>query len=412
MSESSVDITDIGTSNENLINPKIEESEPKKVSYLGLFKYSSTLEKCMVILGILGSIAQGITMPIMIEVMSDLINIFMNLVASVTIRNLTGIQNNDDLIVEFLSKATSGNQQELGSFLAKHPEIDMNKLQQASQGFDTSSYGNDLNVASLFMTSHDFWHQFRKYMLYLGLVAIMSFVGSFLMDAFLTVSSMRQVTTIRSLTFKSIVKQEIPWHENTSPGELASRIISDTILIEEGIGFKLGMVIQSVVTFVACFILAYRSGWKLALAMSVIIPIILVLVMGMAVILRKYTKKTQDAYAELGGIAQEAFSQIRTIVSFGTEQKEIDRYVNKLGPTKKYGIIKGHTFGFTLGLVFGIVYASFAIAFIYGTHLIQDGKMMYGDVLSVFMGIMMGAMTLSGCGAIFLKLLNVNPLLN
>ncbi|ORX55898.1 multidrug resistance protein 1 [Piromyces finnis] len=397
--ENTVDITDVPASNDKTIDPKIEDNEAKPVSYLGLFKYSTTLEKFMVIFGLIGAIAQGLTMPIMIEVMSDLINIFMNLVASVTIRNLIGIQDNDDLIVEFLNKATGGDQQALGSFLAQHPEIDINKLQNASQSFDASAYGEAFNVASLFMPSHDFWHQFRKYMLYLVIVAIVSFVGSFLMDAFLTVSSMRQVTTIRSLTFKSIIKQEIPWHEKTSPGELASRIISDTILIEEGIGFKLGMVVQSVVTFIACFVLAYKAGWKLSLAMSVIIPIILILVVGMAVVLRKYTKKTQDAYAELGGIAQEAFSQIRTIVSFGTEQKEIDRYVSKLKPTKKYGIIKGNAFGITLGLVFGVVFSSYSIAFIYGTHLIQDGEMQYGDVLSVFMGIMMGAMTFSGVGA-------------
>jgi len=395
-SNNTIDIP--ASSNENLIEPKVEDNEPKKVSFIGLFRYSGIIEKIMVIFGLLGAIAQGLTMPLMIEVMSDLINIFMNLVASVTIRNLIGIHNDDDLIIEFLQKATSGNQGELSAFLAQHPEIDMNKLKAASQGADTSSYGNDLNVASLFMKSNDFWHQFRKYMLYLGIIAVVSFVGSFLMDAFLTISSMRQVTKIRSLTFKSIVKQEIPWHEKTSPGELSSRIISDTILIEEGIGFKLGMVIQSVVTFIACFILAFRSGWKLSLYMSIIIPVLLILVMVMAVILRRYTRKIQDAYAELGGIAQEAFSQIRTIVSFGTEQKEIDRYIDKLGPTKKYGIIKGHALGATLGLVFGIVYASYSIAFIYGTHLIQDGEMLYGDVLSVFMGIMMGAMSLSGVG--------------
>jgi len=119
----------------------------------------------------------------------------------------------------------------------------------------------------------------------------------------------------------------------------------------------------------------------------------------MSSILKIYTKKSQDGYAELGGIAQEAFSQIRTIVSFGTEQKEIDRYVSKLLPTRRYGIIKGHTLGFCLGLVFCVVYSSFSIAFIYGTRLIRDNKMTYGDVLNVFMGVMMGAMTLSGVGA-------------
>eukprot|EP00833_Pecoramyces_ruminatium_P012279 jgi/Orpsp1_1/1186311/evm.model.d7180000049651.1 len=91
--ESSVDITDVAPSSVEPLNPKIEDNELKKVTYLGLFKYSSMTEKIMVVLGILGSIGQGVTMPIMIEVMGDLINIFMNLVASVTVRKLTGIQN-------------------------------------------------------------------------------------------------------------------------------------------------------------------------------------------------------------------------------------------------------------------------------------------------------------------------------
>jgi len=236
-------------------------------------------------------------------------------------------------------------------------------------------------------------------MLYLGLIALFSFIASFLMDALFTISAMRQVTKIRSYTFESMVKQEIPWHETTSPGELASRIINDTILIENGISLKLGTVIQNVVSFISCFILAFKAGWKLSLSMSVIIPIILIFVVYMTKILRKYTKKTQDAFAELGNIAQEAFSQIRTVVSFGTEQKEIDRYVNKLLPTKKYGMIKGHTVGIILGLVYGVIYASYAIAFIYGTRLIQNNEMMYGDVLNVFMGIMMGTMMLSSVGA-------------
>ncbi|KAG4098414.1 multidrug resistance protein 1 [Neocallimastix lanati (nom. inval.)] len=357
------------TSSENLLGNEKNENNKKresKISFIQLFRYSNIKEKIMIFVGILGSIAQGLTMPIMIDVMSDLINLFMSLVASVTIRKLLGIQDNTNL-----------------PSLATDP---------------ANAYASDLNIASLFISSDDFWSEFYRYMIYLGIIALVSFVGSFFMDAFLTISSMRQVTRIRSLTFKSISKQEIAWHEKTSPGELSSRIISDTILIEEGIGFKLGMVIQSIVTFIACFILAFKAGWKLSLYMTGMIPVILIFVLVMATILRRYTKITQDIFAELGGIAQEAFSQIRTIVSFGTEEKEIHRYYEKLNPTRRYGVIKGHALGITIGLAFGIIYASFSIAFIYGTRFIRDGEMMYGDVLSVFMGIMMGTMTLTGVG--------------
>jgi len=196
------------------------------------------------------------------------------------------------------------------------------------------------------------------------------------------------------------MRQEIAWHEKTSPGELSSRIISDSLLIEEGIGIKIGILLQNVCTFVTCFIIAFFNGWKLTLYMAIILPFLIVIVSIMGTVLTKYTKKTQDAYGVVGGIAQEAFSQIRTIVSFGNEQKEIDRYVNKLKPTKKYGIIKAQTFGISLGLLFSVVYCSYSIAFIKGSQYINDGLMNGGDVLKVFMCVMMGAMSISGSGNI------------
>eukprot|EP00833_Pecoramyces_ruminatium_P009992 jgi/Orpsp1_1/1184024/evm.model.c7180000087701.2 len=243
-----------------------------------------------------------------------------------------------------------------------------------------------------------YWNEFRKYMLYLGLLAAFSFTVSFLMDLLLTKSAIRQVTRIRLYTLKSITKQEISWHEKTGPGELSSKIINDTILIENGIGLKFGIFIQNIVTFIGCFIIAFKASWKLSLSISAIIPIILIIIVCMMIILKNYTKKAQDAYEELGGIAHEAFTQIRTIVSFGTEQNEIDRYTDKLSKTRKYGIIKGHTTGISLGLINGIIVASFSIAFIYGTRLIQDKELLYGDVLNTFMGIMMGSMTLFSIG--------------
>jgi len=63
--ENTIDITDTPKSNEESVTPKIEDHVPKKVSYLGLFKYSTFIEKIMVILGVLGAIMQGVTMPLM-----------------------------------------------------------------------------------------------------------------------------------------------------------------------------------------------------------------------------------------------------------------------------------------------------------------------------------------------------------
>jgi len=120
----------------------------------------------------------------------------------------------------------------------------------------------------------------------------------------------------------------------------------------------------------------------------------------MGLILKKFTKKSQDAYALVGGIAQEAFTQIRTIASFGSEQKEIDRYCEKLKPTKKYGIIKSNATGFILGSLFGIVFSSISIIFIGGTKYIHDGQMDRAGVFRVLISILMGILMVSTLSSI------------
>jgi len=46
---------------------------------------------------------------------------------------------------------------------------------------------------------------------------------------------------------------------------LSSRIISDAVIIEDGMGSKLGIILQSISQIVACYIFAFKNGWKLTL---------------------------------------------------------------------------------------------------------------------------------------------------
>ena len=43
-------------------------------------------------------------------------------------------------------------------------------------------------------------------------------------------------------------------------------------------------------------------------------------------IITSYTVREQRAYASAGGIAEEVLSGIRTVVAFGGEEKEAERY--------------------------------------------------------------------------------------
>jgi len=52
-------------SNESKESLKNHDGNPKKVSFFGLFRYSTKLEKIMIFIGLLGAICQGATLPLM-----------------------------------------------------------------------------------------------------------------------------------------------------------------------------------------------------------------------------------------------------------------------------------------------------------------------------------------------------------
>lgn len=81
-----------------------------------------------------------------------------------------------------------------------------------------------------------------------------------------------------------------------------------------------------------------------------------------------------NAYAKAGGIAEEVLSGIRTVVAFGGERKEVERYVNELEPTKAAGRLKGIYSGLGSGAMWLVTYCTYGLAFWYGVKLMLDDR--------------------------------------
>lgn len=95
----------------------------------------------------------------------------------------------------------------------------------------------------------------------------------------------------------------------------------------------------------------------------------------MSIVAKVQTTLTENelrAYAESGGVAEEVLSSIRTVVAFGGQEKEAERYEKNLVSARKAGVKRGLATGIGNGLVWGIIYANYALAFWYGLTLILD----------------------------------------
>ncbi|KAM9200099.1 ATP-dependent translocase ABCB1-like isoform 1-T1 [Mergus octosetaceus] len=190
------------------------------------------------------------------------------------------------------------------------------------------------------------------------------------------------------------MRQEIGWFDVNDVGELNTRLIDDVSKINEGIGDKIGLLVQSVTTFVTGFIVGLIRGWKLTLVILAVSPVLGLSAALWAKVLSAFTDKEQAAYAKAGAVAEEVLGAIRTVIAFGGQEKEIKRYHKNLEDAKRIGIKKAITANISMGVAFLLIYASYALAFWYGTTLILNDDYTIGKVLTVFFSVLIGAFSI------------------
>ncbi|XP_051856876.1 phosphatidylcholine translocator ABCB4 isoform X3 [Antechinus flavipes] len=216
-------------------------------------------------------------------------------------------------------------------------------------------------------------------------------IAAYIQVSFWTLAAGRQIKKIRQKFFHAVLRQEIGWFDINDTTELNTRLTDDISKISEGIGDKVGMFFQAVATFFAGFIVGFIRGWKLTLVIMAISPILGLSAAVWAKILSAFSDKELAAYAKAGAVAEEALSAIKTVIAFGGQNKELERYQRHLENAKKIGIKKAISANISMGIAFLLIYASYALAFWYGSTLVISKEYTIGNALTVFFSILIGA---------------------
>ena len=126
---------------------------------------------------------------------------------------------------------------------------------------------------------------------------------------------------IREKYLQATLRQEVAYFDNLGAGEVATRIQTDTHLVQEGISEKVALATSYIATFFTGFILAYARSWKLSLALSAILPCIACTGAFMGIFTTKFKQAALHQVAESGTLAEEVISSIRTAQAFSTQKK-------------------------------------------------------------------------------------------
>uniref|UniRef100_A0A8C3NLY3 Phosphatidylcholine translocator ABCB4 n=1 Tax=Geospiza parvula TaxID=87175 RepID=A0A8C3NLY3_GEOPR len=255
---------------------------------------------------------------------------------------------------------------------------------------DKEFTGKNISAMTRTMLEEDM----TRYAYYYSGIAAGVLLAAYIQTSFWTLAAGRQIKKIRENFFHAIMRQEIGWFDVNDVGELNTRLLDDVSKINDGIGDKVGLLVQALTTFVTGFIVGLIRGWKLTLVILAVSPVLGLSAALWAKVLSAFTDKEQAAYAKAGAVAEEVLAAIRTVIAFGGQEKEIKRYHKNLEDAKRIGIRKAITANISMGAAFLLIYASYALAFWYGTTLILTDDYTIGKVLTVFFSVLIGAFSI------------------
>lgn len=137
----------------------------------------------------------------------------------------------------------------------------------------------------------------------------------------------RIVADIRARVQVHLLRLAPRFFEQNRPSEIASRLTSDTVLIENVIGSTVSVALRNIFTGVGGMIYLLTLSPKLAGMLLLGIPLVMLPASLLDRRIRYLSRSAQDRVAEIGSLVTETFSAMNIVQAFGQEHRERNRFV-------------------------------------------------------------------------------------
>ncbi|GLB39978.1 putative P-loop containing nucleoside triphosphate hydrolase protein [Lyophyllum shimeji] len=230
-----------------------------------------------------------------------------------------------------------------------------------------------------------------SYLTYLGLGM---FVCTFLYMYIWVYTGEVNAKRVREGYLRAVLRQDITFFDKVGAGEVATRIQTDCHLVQQGISEKVPLVVNCIASFVTGFVVAYIRSWRLALALSSVLPCIAVAGSLMNKSISTYMQLALKHTAHGGTLAEEVISTVRTAQAFGTQNIFSDLYTQHLHQALSVNLKAALWQGGVSAVFSFVIFGAYALTFYFGTTLINSGHATAGTVVNVYFAITTGAFAL------------------
>ncbi len=156
--------------------------------------------------------------------------------------------------------------------------------------------------------------------------AVMQFVRSYAAH----VAGWHVVADVRDEVYRHLQRLSLRFYEDKQTGQLMSRTVNDSDLLEQLVAHAVPDVLVNVLMFIGVIAVLTSMSWQLALLSMIPIPLIVLTMRGFARYVRPAFRRRQAELGELNAALNDNISGIREIQAFTREDTEADRIWSRI----------------------------------------------------------------------------------
>uniref|UniRef100_A0AC35TNT6 ABC transmembrane type-1 domain-containing protein n=1 Tax=Rhabditophanes sp. KR3021 TaxID=114890 RepID=A0AC35TNT6_9BILA len=213
------------------------------------------------------------------------------------------------------------------------------------------------------------------------------------------------INDLRTKVFGSVLKQDMKFFDKNRVGEIVSRLSTDALIVGYSVSMNLSDGARALITMLGSGSLMVYTSPELCKVVTIVIPLMVGTFYVFGKLQRKYTMQMQNAVAGANTVATERLANIKTVRMLVAEDKELAAYQAKIddiwGISKKEGFAKGMMYG-----AFQFTgYVSLSTIVFYGSSLINQGLLTYGDLSSFMIYAILCASSMSNMSGFFTEVM-------
>jgi subfamily B ATP-binding cassette protein MsbA len=216
-----------------------------------------------------------------------------------------------------------------------------------------------------------------------GLVALFCFqaVLNYLQTYWLSAAGEQAVAGLRRELFAKLLEMPPGFFADRRTGELTSRLSVDVGLLQSVLSHQISEFSRQIISLVGGVILLTWLQPRLTLTALLVAPVVVGTALVFGKRLRRITTGVQDRIAEATAVAEEAFSQIRTVQSFVQEPAERARYGERIRASVRTALQRARVRGVFFGMLTFSTFAGIVFVLWQGGLLVLDGKLTAGALV-------------------------------